>query len=143
LLFGGVDACGIKQGLKTNSEDLNRHKSYFLANVIVPLPMDALFDASPTPMVTKTTTFGGTTIQKSDQNTNSIPAPYWTNIEVSAGVLVGVRVGFNPGELLDFLLGFTTLDIYGDDVHPDAFEKAGFVDPDGMRRRMQQQENKQ
>lgn len=45
----------------------------------------------------------------------NIPAPYWTNIEVSGGALIGMRVGFNPGELLDFLLGFTTLDIYGDD----------------------------
>lgn len=45
----------------------------------------------------------------------SVPAPYWTNIEVSGGALIGMRVGFNPGELLDFLLGFTTLDVYGDD----------------------------
>lgn len=44
-----------------------------------------------------------------------VPAPYWTNIEVSGGALIGMRVGFNPGELLDFLLGFTTLDMYGDD----------------------------
>ncbi len=42
---------------------------------------------------------------------------YYTQLEVAAGaLLVGARVGFNPGELLDFLLGWTTLDIYGDDV---------------------------
>jgi len=27
-----------------------------------------------------------------------------------------VRLGFNPGELLDFILGWTTIDIYGDDI---------------------------
>jgi hypothetical protein len=33
--------------------------------------------------------------------------------EIVAG---GLRVGFNPGELVDFLLGWTTLDIYNDDL---------------------------
>jgi len=29
--------------------------------------------------------------------------------------VVSVRVGLNPEELLDFIAGFTTLDIFGDD----------------------------
>jgi hypothetical protein len=41
---------------------------------------------------------------------------YYTQIEVAAAVGVGFRLGFNPGELLDFVLGWTTLDIYGDDI---------------------------
>ena len=36
------------------------------------------------------------------------------SVGFSAGV--GAHVGFSPGELLDFLLGWTTLDIAGDDV---------------------------
>jgi hypothetical protein len=44
------------------------------------------------------------------------PASYFTQIEVSAGVLLGVRVGFNPGEVLDFLVGWFGLDLYKDDV---------------------------
>ena len=40
----------------------------------------------------------------------------WTQIEVAAGLLGGVRLGFNPGELLDFLLGFFGVDLYGDDL---------------------------
>ena len=40
----------------------------------------------------------------------------WTQIEVAAGLLGGVRLGFNPGELLDFLLGFFGADLYGDDL---------------------------
>jgi hypothetical protein len=42
-------------------------------------------------------------------------AAYYSQIEVVAGLLFTVRAGVNPGELLDFLLGWTTLDIYGDD----------------------------
>lgn len=42
--------------------------------------------------------------------------PYYTQIEASVGVVRGVRVGFNPGELLDLFVGFLGLDLYGDDV---------------------------
>ena len=41
---------------------------------------------------------------------------YFTDFQVVAGVGPSFRVGANPGELIDFLLGWTTLDIYGDDV---------------------------
>ena len=44
-------------------------------------------------------------------------APYYTQIEIVAGLLLTVRAGVNPGELLDFLLGWTGIDIYGDDSH--------------------------
>jgi len=37
------------------------------------------------------------------------------DFEVAAGCIGGARVGVNPFEILDFLLGFTTLDIGGDD----------------------------
>ena len=40
----------------------------------------------------------------------------WTQIEVAAGLLGGVRLGFNPGELLDLLLGVFGVDLYDDDV---------------------------
>ena len=40
----------------------------------------------------------------------------WTQIEVAVGLLGGLRLGFNPGELLDFVLGFFGIDIYGDDL---------------------------
>ena len=41
---------------------------------------------------------------------------YYTQIDIVIGVLGSLRLGFNPGELLDFILGWTTLDIYGDDL---------------------------
>ena len=46
------------------------------------------------------------------------PYPFYkfTDINVVAALGLGMRVGFNPGELADFLLGFTTLDFYGDDI---------------------------
>ncbi len=41
---------------------------------------------------------------------------YNSQIEVAAGIGGTLRLGFNPGELIDFILGWTTLDIYGDDL---------------------------
>jgi len=43
-------------------------------------------------------------------------ASFYTQIEATAGVFLSLRAGVNPGELVDALLGFATLDIYGDDV---------------------------
>ena len=43
------------------------------------------------------------------------PAKY-TQIELIAGLGRTLRFGFNPGELLDFILGWFTIDIYGDDL---------------------------
>lgn len=42
-------------------------------------------------------------------------APFYSQIEVAGGLGLTVRLGFNPGELLDFLLGLAAIDIYGDD----------------------------
>ena len=43
-------------------------------------------------------------------------ASYYTQIEAVVGAGPSVRLGFNPGELLDFILGWTTIDIYKDDL---------------------------
>ncbi|HOX06911.1 MAG TPA: hypothetical protein PK280_10955 [Planctomycetota bacterium] len=52
---------------------------------------------------------------------------YYTQLEIAAGVGGTLRLGFNPGELLDFLLGWTTLDLFRDDrnarLERDAAEK--------------------
>lgn len=57
------------------------------------------------------------------KNKDEIPLilPYYTQIDAAGGFLGGIRVGMNPGELFDFMLGFTTLDIYGDDVESKHF----------------------
>jgi len=46
-------------------------------------------------------------------------APYYTQIEAAGGLLLTLRLGFNPGELVDFVLGWLFLDIYSDDVELD------------------------
>jgi hypothetical protein len=56
---------------------------------------------------------------------------YWTQVEVEAGVIFAVHAGFNPGELLDFLLGWFGADIYGDDC--------GSADQREARARLRQQ----
>ncbi len=44
-------------------------------------------------------------------------AYYYTQIEVVVGLGLSVRLGFNPGELLDFILGWFGADIYDDDKY--------------------------
>lgn len=42
--------------------------------------------------------------------------PYYSQVEAVAGLGLSLRLGLNPGELLDFLLGWGGLDLYGDDA---------------------------
>jgi hypothetical protein len=44
------------------------------------------------------------------------PACLYTQIDVVIALGPSIRLGFNPGELLDFILGWTTMDIYSDDI---------------------------
>jgi hypothetical protein len=46
--------------------------------------------------------------------------PYYTQIEAAAGLGGTIRLGFNPGELVDFILGWTTIDIFNDDLKKPA-----------------------
>ena len=49
---------------------------------------------------------------------------YWTQIEVVAGIGASLRLGFNPGELVDFLLGWFGIDFYGDDIEKTKMRSA-------------------
>ena len=42
--------------------------------------------------------------------------PYYTQIEAAVGLIGTLRLGCNPGELLDFILGWFTIDVYNDDL---------------------------
>ncbi len=42
--------------------------------------------------------------------------PYFTQIEVCVGIGGSIKFGFNPGEMVDFILGWTTIDIFNDDI---------------------------
>lgn len=48
---------------------------------------------------------------------------YWFALEASGGFLASLRVGVNPGELLDFILGWTTVDIFDDDCEKQPGEQ--------------------
>lgn len=50
----------------------------------------------------------------------------WLSVQMSVGFYYGVRVGLNLAEVLDFVLGWTTLDLMEDDKRsPDASSQAG------------------
>jgi hypothetical protein len=51
-----------------------------------------------------------------DREFTSHPFYYYTQVEAVVGLVLTVRVGANPGEMVDFILGWTTLDIFDDDL---------------------------
>jgi hypothetical protein len=54
-------------------------------------------------------------IPKENPKPSGYPKTYIYQIELAIGIYAGIRIGFNPAELLDFVLGFTTYDLYNDD----------------------------
>ena len=50
-----------------------------------------------------------------DSCPNRYLKPYYTDIQIALGIGYGARLGFNPGELVDLLLGCIGIDIYKDD----------------------------
>ena len=73
-----------------------------------------------------------TTSLKNSYGVSTWWLPYLTQIEIQAGLGFVPRIGFNPGELLDLLLGFAGIDIYNDDLErrKQEIEQAD-SDPDG------------
>lgn len=60
--------------------------------------------------------FGPQKERKSGGYAKYNPIAYWTQVEGAIGVGPTIRLGVNVGEILDFVLGWTTLDIFFDDV---------------------------
>jgi hypothetical protein len=50
-----------------------------------------------------------------DPNAFLWPHPYYTDFRISAGLGPAATLGVNPGEFVDFLLGWFAVDVYGDD----------------------------
>lgn len=55
-------------------------------------------------------------LQNFNKRKDGYPRSFLYQIEVYLGIYAGLRIGFNPMELLDFLVGFTGLDLLEDDV---------------------------
>ncbi len=56
---------------------------------------------------------------------------YYTQIEAVIAIGPSIRIGFNPGELLDFILGWTTIDIFNDDLEARKRRERIERQPDG------------
>jgi len=41
---------------------------------------------------------------------------FYTQVEGTVGVIISLRLGVNPGELVDAILGLAAVDLFGDDV---------------------------
>ncbi len=55
-------------------------------------------------------------IANSQRDMRKLNASYLTQFELAAGLGITARLGLNPGELFDFILGMFGVDIYRDDL---------------------------
>ncbi|AVQ11004.1 Uncharacterized protein XB16_0662 [Leptospira santarosai] len=55
-------------------------------------------------------------LQTFNKRKDGYPKSFLYQIEVYLGIYAGLRIGFNPAELLDFLVGLTGLDLLEDDI---------------------------
>ena len=92
-VFGGT--CSFIPADYDNSTAIKRNKYYVVTYSFLGIPVNSPFYC---------------------RVPNTYSPCYFTNIEVVGGFLWTFRLGFNPGELLDFILGWTTLDIFKDDI---------------------------
>lgn len=60
--------------------------------------------------------------------------PYYTQIDVVVAPGGSLRLGFNPGELVDFLLGWITLDIFSDDIASKGNKTKSITTAESIRR---------
>lgn len=75
------------------------------------------------PLGSETPTHRERSLLKSEDN-KLAPASFFTQIEFGVGAYFGFRLGFNPGELLDLLLGFAGIDLMDDDApYSDSLEE--------------------
>lgn len=63
-------------------------------------------------------------LPKQDEKPYGYPPGFVWNVEIAVGAYGGGRFGFNISEALDFLVGFTTLDMLDDDI--EGKEKPSF-----------------
>jgi hypothetical protein len=91
---------------------------YFDPNASVADEVDRFkrFEAHGFPFVAFVSTEENHLMSKEEQAMVPLLHSYYTQIEVTGSILGGVRLGFNPGEFLDFILGWFGIDIYNDDV---------------------------
>jgi hypothetical protein len=57
-----------------------------------------------------------TSVEYLSTKDNALFDPFYTQIEVCAGLVGSAHAGVNPGELVDFALGFVGIDIFDDDI---------------------------
>ncbi|MFN3604639.1 MAG: hypothetical protein ACK4UJ_08010 [Leptonema sp. (in: bacteria)] len=49
------------------------------------------------------------------KSSNLAPISFYTNVNFTLGMFYGISINFNPGEVIDFVFGIFTFDIFKDD----------------------------
>ena len=84
-----------------------REKAYVSTQLLI-LCLPFYFDKNPE---------GKIVLEKAENSSGPYTChSYFTQIEVVVALVGSLRIGLNPGEFVDFLLGWGTVDLYGDDI---------------------------
>ncbi len=65
---------------------------------------------------------------ESSWDRRNYPYYYFSQIELAAGLGPSLRLGVNPGEFVDCIAGFASLDLYGDDIAEKKAREEGYVE---------------
>lgn len=106
----------IAVGVEMFADDsLRRNKDFLVSNILdIPSTYRDAFDTGTTNIFTRDPIIPFFHRPAKKSGTSYY---YYTQIEVVAGVLGSVRLGFNPGEIVDFLLGWAKIDVFDDDLN--------------------------
>jgi len=140
-IFGNHDIVGLRGGtIDIFGLDPNRSFALDIETLLIPIPgpyRDKVFAVDmfigPSP--------AGRHRTAQFEHLSPLPLCYtsglrpnqYTQVELAGGLLATLRLGFNPGELVDFVLGWTTLDIYRDDIERRRNLKSNQVPEDTAR----------
>ncbi len=119
--FHNRDTAGLRGGVllspSSNEARSRRDRTSFLpGGYIVPLWYEEVFRAEGVASLRHKEFSVGSFIPFTSLYCESFSLTHLTQVEAAAGLFGTLRLGFNPGELLDFILGWTTIDIYNDDL---------------------------
>jgi hypothetical protein len=126
-LFANSDYCGLRGGvflIKDESSYVREYTSFIPAGFILPIFLEEEFIIENELTIKRHKNFKAIEVFPfitykaivPSTRPQQIQLPYYTQCEVAFGFLGNIRLGFNIGEFFDYILGWTTLDIYNDDI---------------------------